>query len=74
MNLRPEIGLTFDDVLLVPHRGAVSDILYQLVGGLRSGMSYAGAGTIEELWQNAKFIRITPAGEKESSSHDVNEI
>lgn len=59
---------------LVPHRGAVGDILYQLVGGLRSGMSYAGAATLEELWQNAEFIRITPAGEKESRSHDVNEI
>ena len=59
---------------LVPHRGAVSDILYQLIGGLRSGMSYAGAGTIEELWHNAEFIRITPAGQKESNSHDVDEI
>jgi IMP dehydrogenase len=59
---------------LVPHRGAVSDIIYQLVGGLRSGMSYAGAATIEELWHNAEFIRITPAGQKESSSHDVDEI
>jgi len=59
---------------LVPHRGAVGDILYQLVGGLRSGMSYAGASTIEELWRNAEFIRITPAGQKESGSHDVSEI
>jgi IMP dehydrogenase len=59
---------------LVPHRGEVGDILYQLVGGLRSGMSYAGAATLEELWQNAEFIRITPAGQKESSSHDVSEI
>jgi len=59
---------------LVPHRGSVADILYQLVGGLRSGMSYAGAATIEEIWQNAEFIRITPAGEKESGSHDVSEI
>jgi IMP dehydrogenase len=59
---------------LVPHRGAVADILYQLVGGLRSGMSYAGAASIEQLWQNAEFIRITPAGEKESGSHDVSEI
>jgi IMP dehydrogenase len=59
---------------LVPHRGGVADILYQLVGGLRSGMSYAGAASIEQLWQNAEFIRITPAGEKESGSHDVSEI
>ena len=59
---------------LVPHRGSVAEILYQLVGGLRSGMSYAGAPTIEEFWQNAEFIRITQAGEKESGSHDVSEI
>jgi IMP dehydrogenase len=59
---------------LVPHRGEVGDILYQLIGGLRSGMSYAGAATLEELWRNAEFIRITPAGQKESSSHDVSEI
>ncbi|RPI29192.1 MAG: IMP dehydrogenase, partial [Chloroflexota bacterium] len=57
---------------LVPYRGAVVDILHQLVGGLRSGMSYAGAQTIEELWENAEFIRITTAGERESRPHDVN--
>lgn len=56
---------------LVPHRGAVADILYQLVGGLRSGMSYAGAATLAELWENAEFIRITSAGKEESSPHDV---
>lgn len=59
---------------IVPHRGEVADILYQMVGGLRSGMSYAGAATIEELWQNAEFIRITPAGQKESGAHDVSVI
>lgn len=57
---------------VVPYRGKVDDILHQLVGGLRSGMSYAGATTIEELWENAEFIRITPAGQKESGVHDVN--
>lgn len=57
---------------LVPYRGAVTDILYQLVGGLRSGMSYAGARTTEELWEKAEFIRITPAGIQESGAHDVN--
>jgi IMP dehydrogenase len=57
---------------MVPHRGAVADILYQMVGGLRSGMSYAGAATLEELWQNAEFVRITPAGKEESGVHDVN--
>lgn len=56
----------------VPFRGPVQDIVYQLVGGLRSGMSYAGAGTIPELWENAEFIRITPAGKRESGAHDVS--
>lgn len=59
---------------LVPYRGRVRDILHQVVGGLRSGMSYAGAGTIELLWQNAEFIQITAAGQKESGAHDVNLI
>jgi IMP dehydrogenase len=59
---------------LVPHRGAVADILYQLIGGLRSGMSYAGAATIRELWEKAEFIRITSAGKAESGVHDVNLI
>jgi IMP dehydrogenase len=57
---------------MVPHRGAVADILHQIVGGLRSGMSYAGATTLNELSQNAEFIRITPAGMRESGAHDVN--
>jgi IMP dehydrogenase len=57
---------------LVPYRGSVGDILHQLVGGLRSGMSYAGAHSLEELWQNAEFIRITSAGWKESGAHDVD--
>jgi len=57
---------------IVPYRGGVADTLYQLVGGLRSGMSYAGARTIEELWEAAEFIRITPAGQLESDSHDVS--
>lgn len=56
---------------MVPHQGAVADILHQLVGGLRSGMSYVGARTIEELWQRAEFIRTTPAGERESLPHDI---
>ncbi len=55
----------------VPYRGAVSEVLAQLVGGLRSGLSYAGAFTIEELQANAEFIRITPAGQRESGPHDV---
>ena len=59
---------------MVPFRGSVIDILTQLVGGLRSGLSYAGATSIEELWVNAEFIRITGAGMEESGSHDVTEV
>lgn len=57
---------------MVPYRGTTADNLHQLVGGIRSGMSYAGAHTIEELWEKAEFIRITPAGLRESGAHDVN--
>jgi IMP dehydrogenase len=57
---------------VVPHRGSVSGILHQLVGGLRSGMTYSGAATIPEFWEKAEFIRITTAGREESGVHDVN--
>jgi IMP dehydrogenase len=56
----------------VAYRGPVEDILRQLVGGLRSGLSYGGAATIEELRQNAEFMRLTPAGLTESGPHDVD--
>jgi len=56
---------------VVPYRGHVSELLYQLVGGLRSGLSYGGARNICELHENAEFIEITPAGIRESGSHDV---
>lgn len=56
---------------MVPVRGPVKDIVYQLVGGLRSGLSYAGATSIPELWKNAEFMRITSAGKAESGAHDV---
>jgi IMP dehydrogenase len=59
---------------VVPYRGTVVDILYQLVGGVRSGLSYAGAHTIPDLWEQAEFIRITPAGQRESGAHDVSLI
>jgi IMP dehydrogenase len=55
----------------VPSRGKLSDVIYQLMGGLRSGMGYVGARTIKELQAMAKFIRISPAGLKESHVHDV---
>ncbi|MCX6019551.1 MAG: IMP dehydrogenase [Chloroflexi bacterium] len=57
---------------MVPARGPVRDMLYQLVGGYRSGLSYAGAANIQELWANAEFVRITSAGKSESGAHDVS--
>ncbi|MCY3413833.1 MAG: IMP dehydrogenase [Candidatus Heimdallarchaeota archaeon] len=59
---------------VVPFRGSVKDVLSQLVGGLRSGMSYTGAKSIEEMWSLSKFIRITNSGLQESKSHDVNTV
>jgi IMP dehydrogenase len=56
----------------VPYRGYLKDIIYQLVGGLRSGMGYCGTGSIEDLKANGKFIRITNAGLKESHPHDIS--
>lgn len=58
----------------VPYKGALVDIIHQLVGGLRSGLSYAGARSIEELWEAAEFIRITPSGVQESRPHNVELI
>jgi IMP dehydrogenase len=55
----------------VPYRGKAADVLAQLVGGLRSGMSYCGARTLGELQERAEFIRITQAGMKESLPHDI---
>ena len=55
----------------VPHRGPLEGMVYQLVGGLRSGMGYLGCATIQELQENAKFIRISGAGLRESHVHDV---
>jgi IMP dehydrogenase len=54
----------------VPFKGMVSEVLYQLVGGLKAGMGYCGARTIEDL-QDAKFLKITAAGVKESHPHDI---
>lgn len=55
----------------IPYKGPLSDVIYQLVGGLRSGMGYCGAKTIEELKNDTQFIRITGAGLRESHPHDV---
>lgn len=59
---------------VVPYRGNVKEIIYQLVGGLRSGLSYGGARTIKELQENAEFIEISAAGVRESNSHDVKRL
>lgn len=56
----------------VAYKGAAADTIYQLCGGLRSGMGYCGTKTINELKENAVFIRITNAGLKESHPHDVD--
>jgi len=55
----------------VPYRGKLSNMLYQLVGGLRSGMGYTGSRTIEDLRAKARFLRITAAGLRESHVHNV---
>ena len=55
----------------VPYKGPVSDTVYQLMGGLRSGMGYCGTPTIPELQQRGRFITITGAGLKESHPHDI---
>lgn len=59
---------------MVPYKGSVVDIIRQIVGGIRSGLSYCGAKTISEMQTNAEFVKITPAGYIESQPHDVNVI
>ena len=55
----------------VPYKGAAADVIFQMVGGLRAGMGYAGCGTIDELRTKTEFVRITAAGLRESHPHDV---
>ncbi|MFP4650053.1 MAG: IMP dehydrogenase, partial [Desulfobacterales bacterium] len=55
----------------VPYRGTIGENVYQLVGGLKSGMGYVGSNSIEELREKARFIKISPAGLRESHAHDV---
>jgi IMP dehydrogenase len=55
----------------VPYKGILADLVFQLVGGLRSGMGYCGCATIPELQEKARFLRITSAGLRESHVHDV---
>jgi hypothetical protein len=56
----------------VAYKGEVADTIFQLCGGIKSGMGYCGARTIEELQEKATFIKITNAGLKESHPHDVD--
>ena len=56
----------------VAYKGYLEDTIFQMVGGLRSGMGYAGAETIKELQEKATFTRITSAGLKESHPHDIH--
>ena len=75
-------SISFDDDLndyvaegveaMVPHKGTVTDILKQLTGGVRSGLSYCGAHTILQMQENAEFIKMSRAGFAESQPHDVS--
>lgn len=56
----------------VPYKGTLADTIYQMVGGLRAGMGYCGARTIDDLRENAEFIKITGAGLAESHPHDIS--
>jgi IMP dehydrogenase len=58
----------------VPYRGPLGSVVYQLLGGLRQSMFYTGAATIDELKARGKFVRITPAGLKESHPHDIQMV
>ena len=55
----------------VPFKGSLSDFVYQLVGGLRAGMGYAGTKNIEELRKDAQFIQVSAASVRESHPHDI---
>jgi IMP dehydrogenase len=55
----------------VPYKGPLSDVIFQLMGGLKSGMGYVGASSLAELRANASFIRITAGGLRESHVHDI---
>ncbi len=55
----------------VPYKGRLEDVMYQMMGGLRAGMGYVGAGSLKELQERARFLRITNAGLLESHPHGV---
>ena len=56
---------------LVPYKGPVADVLADLMAGVRSGFSYSGALNLEQLWKNARFMRVTQAGLHENNAHNV---
>jgi len=56
---------------LVPHRGMLSPFVFQLVGGVRSAMGYAGASTLVDFYDKTRFIRISPASLRENHPHDI---
>ncbi len=56
---------------MVPYRGKLSPYVYQLCGGIRAALGYCGAATIRDLWERARFVRVTAAGMRESHPHDV---
>lgn len=58
----------------IPYKGPVKDVIHQLVGAVKSGMSYSNAKTVEDMWKNARFVQITSAGLRESTQHNVEEM
>ena len=56
----------------VPYKGPLADTVFQLMGGLRSGMGYCGAATIEDLKKNGRFVKMSGNGLKESHPHDIS--
>lgn len=59
---------------LIPYKGQVADVIYQLLGAIRSGMSYCDAKNIKQLWRKAEFVRITEAGWRESKAHNIQQL
>ncbi|WZU00797.1 IMP dehydrogenase [Erysipelothrix sp. D19-032] len=58
----------------MPFKGSITDVVYQMLGGVRSGMGYCGCETIEDMHLKAQFVKITGAGLKESHPHDVDNV
>ena len=58
----------------VPYKGSITDVIYQMLGGVRSGMGYCGCATINEMHSKAQFVKITAPGLRESHPHDVDNV